>query len=238
MKVCIPSKGRAGACASLKILPSAYVFVPASEGAAYRRFYQNVIDVPIEIRGITATRNFILNHFPGEYIVMIDDDVKAAGFIDMGSRKGVQIKIGDESVWEGEFKKWFAMCDAMGYKIWGLKTESARRSTYPYRPFLTKTYVTASCMGIVNDGKYRFDEDFKVKEDYEICLRHIKNEGGILGVRYMHWENEHWEKAGGCKAYRTVEMERDAIKRLIKMYPGMVKSVTMKNSIFTIKLTV
>ena len=32
-------------------------------------------------------------------------------------------------------------------------------------------------MGIVNDGEYLFDENFPVKEDYEICLRHIKDKG-------------------------------------------------------------
>lgn len=91
-------------------------------------------------------------------------------------------------------------------------------------------------MGIINDGEYYFDESFKVKEDYEICLRHVKDKGGILGVRYLHWENDHWDKKGGCKDYRTYDIEKDAIKRLVKMYPGMVKNAKRKANEFTIQL--
>ena len=91
-------------------------------------------------------------------------------------------------------------------------------------------------MGLVNDGEFYFDEDFKVKEDYEICLRHIVKYGGILGIRYIHWENDHWQSDGGCKDYRTVEIEKDAIKRLVRMYPGMVRSAKRNANIFTIQL--
>ena len=91
-------------------------------------------------------------------------------------------------------------------------------------------------MGIINDGEYYFNEDYAVKEDYEICLRHIRDKGGILGIRYLHWENEHWTTEGGCKDYRTIEIERDCIKRLIKEYPGMVLSAKRKNNEFCIKL--
>jgi hypothetical protein len=132
--------------------------------------------------------------------------------------------------------KYFDLCEQLNMKIWGVKTEAALRSVYPYKPILLKSYVTASLMGIVNDGEYYFNEEFAVKEDYEICLRHIKDKGGILGIRYLHWENDHWTKDGGCKDYRTVEMEREAIKKLIKLYPGMVRSAKRKANEFTIQL--
>jgi len=91
-------------------------------------------------------------------------------------------------------------------------------------------------MGLINDGEFLFDENFKVKEDYEICLRHIVKYGGILGIRYLHWENEHWVTEGGCKDYRTIEIERKAIKDLIKLYPKMIRSAKRKANEFTIQL--
>jgi len=91
-------------------------------------------------------------------------------------------------------------------------------------------------MGIINDGEYYFDERFVVKEDYEICLRHIKEKGGILGVRYLHWENDYWDTDGGCKDYRTVGIEKNAIKLLNKLYPGMIRSAKRKANTFTIQL--
>ena len=92
-------------------------------------------------------------------------------------------------------------------------------------------------MGILNDGEYLFDESFQVKEDYEICLRHVRDKGGILGARFFHWENHHWDTPGGVTDYRTMDMEKDCILRLIKMYPGMVKSAKRVANQFTIRLT-
>ncbi len=236
MLIAIPSKGRAGLTTSQKILKNATWFVPVSELHQYEGLYKNVIGVPIEVQGITQTRNWILKNSKNKYVVFIDDDVKNAGYTKMNERKSEKIDIKDEDFWMDEFLKLFDITEQMNYKIWGIKTEAATRSVYPYKPFLFKSYVTASCMGIVNDGEYFFDEDFKVKEDYEICLRHILDKGGILAARYIHWENDHWDKDGGCKDYRTIEVERKAIKDLIKKYPGMIRGAKRKANEFTIEL--
>lgn len=235
MLIAIPSKNRAGKTTSEKILPNATYFVPESQKYLYS-YVKNVIGVPKEILGITATRNWILKNTSEKRVVFIDDDVKSAGYTKMFSRNAKGISIKSEKFWLKEFEKLFDITEQLGYKIWGVKTESATRTVYPYKPFLLKGYTTASCMGIINDGEYLFDENFPVKEDYEICLRHIVEKGGILAARYIHWENNHWELDGGCKDYRTVAMEKDCIKRLIKKYPRMVSSVKRKANEFTIRL--
>lgn len=237
MLIAIPSKNRAGNTTTNKILPNiGTFFVPESEIHQYQSYIKNVIGVPNNVRGITATRNWILKNTEEKYVVFLDDDVKYAGYTKMAKYKALKIEIKEEAFWFNEFYKFFDMCEELKYKIWGLKTESAPRSVYPYKPFNFKSYVTASCMGIVNDGEYLFDEEFKVKEDYEICLRHIRDKGGILAVRYLHWENEHWTTDGGCKDYRTVKMEKDAIKLLARTYPGMVRRATSNANKFTIEL--
>jgi glycosyltransferase involved in cell wall biosynthesis len=236
MLIAVPSKGRAGLTTTNKILPNATFFVPESETHQYNGLIKNVIAVPKEVKGITPTRNWILKNTSEKWVVFLDDDVKDAGFVKLHERKSEHLKINNEPFWINEFIKFFDICEQIGYKIWGVKTEHATRSVYPYKPFLFKSYVTASCMGIINDGEYYFDERYKVKEDYEICLRHIKEKSGILAVRYLHWENDHWDKEGGCKDYRTVKIEKDCIKMLIKEYPGMVRSAKRKANQFTIEL--
>ena len=228
MLIAIPSKGRAGLVKSCKILVNAVLYVTKGEYHQYINLYKNVIAIPNNIIGITATRNWILKNTQERWVVFIDDDVKNAGWIKLLERKTKHIGEKKESFWINEFKKAFQICEQLNYKIWGVKTESASRSVYPYSPIRLRRYVTASCMGIINDGEYYFDESFPVKEDYEICLRHIKNKGGIFGIDYLYWENEHWGKDGGCKDYRTQKMEKDCIKKLIKMYPGMIRSVKRK----------
>ena len=236
MLIAVPSKNRAGRTTTDKILPNLSTFyVPKSELHQYENI-KNVIGVPNNVKGITETRNWILKNSDDKYVVFLDDDVKNCGYTKLEERNSKKIDIKDEGFWWEEFIKIFGLCEDIGYKLWGVKTESAPRSVYPYKPILTKTYLTASCMGIINDGEFYFDEKYKVKEDYEICLRHIVKYGGILGIRYLHWENEHWETDGGCKDYRTVSMEKEAIKMLNKQYPNMIRKAKRKANTFTIQL--
>ena len=86
MIVAIPSKGRPGGVKSQKVIPSARVYVPSVEVSDYQRFgVENLVAVPDEIRGITKTRNWILDHEKEEdRIVFVDDDVKTQGWQQMG----------------------------------------------------------------------------------------------------------------------------------------------------------
>jgi hypothetical protein len=236
MLIAVPSKGRAGLTTTNKILPNATFFIPESEYHQYKGLVKNIICIPKEIRGITPTRNWILKNTNEKWVVMLDDDAKNVGYNFLDKRNTKKIEVRDEGFWMEEFLKFFDLTEQLGYKIWGTRTESSPRGTYPYKPILTRSYVTASLMGIINDGEYYFDENFVVKEDYEICLRHIKDKGGILGIRYLHWENDHWTKDGGCKDYRTINIEKKAIKDLIKLYPSMISSVKRQANEFTIKL--
>lgn len=237
MLIAVPSKGRAGQTTTNKILPNiATFYVPESEYHQYKGLIKNIVCVPKQVQGITQTRNWILQNTDERWVVFLDDDVKNVGWTKLEKRQSKKKDVKDEGFWVEEFLKAFDLTEQLQYKIWGVKTEAAPRSVHPYKPILLKTYVTASCMGLVNDGEFMFDEKFKVKEDYEICLRHIQKYGGILGIRYIHWENEHWVTEGGCKNYRTIEMERQAIKDLIRMYPGMIASAKRKANEFTIRL--
>lgn len=215
------------------------MFVPDSEVKYYKKIYNEVVGVPDEVKGITKTRNWILKAYPGEDVVFIDDDLKRCGYwVDKSDGKEGRMfkEIGEESIWIDEFRKLFELTKSLDFKIWGLKTENSKISQHDEKPFLFKTYITASCMGIVNDSQFYFDEDFKVKEDYEIGLRSIETHGGVLGARHIGWENQHWDTNGGCGDYRNDEMERDCINRLIKMYPKYVKTVSRKNAAYCIKL--
>lgn len=237
MLIAIPSKSRPWKSTSKEMLTSGILFVPEYEEAIYRKIYDDVIPVPASVKGITATRNWILDQYKGEDVVFIDDDLKTAGYWqdnEKGQRRFVKIK--DGAVFEREFEKLFEVCKGIGYKIWGLKTEASKISQYDEKPFLFKTYITASCMGMVNDTDLRFDESFRVKEDYEIGMRHIEKYGGVLGVRYITWENKHWDTNGGCGDYRTDQIERECINKLIARYPKYIKSVNRKNSKYCIRL--
>jgi len=225
MLIAIPSKGRAGQTKSDKVLPSGVMYVPESEAHQYEQFNKAVVAVPSSVRGITATRNWILKNTDERWVVFVDDDVKNYGWRKILERKGKHLRL-------------FDCCQSLGWKVWGIATQSASRSVYPYKPILFRSYVTASFMGMINDGSMYFDESFPVKEDYEICLRHIKEYGGILAARHVYWENAHWDAGSGCGAYRTQGMEANCIKKLVKMYPGMIRQIKRGGCGYSIELNV
>jgi len=235
MLIAIPSKGRAGKTKSDRYMQEAVMFVPRLEAEAYRLFTPcEVREVPDTVRGITATRNWILDNTDDKWVVFIDDDLKTAGWIELYHENGAHRYL-TASEMMGEWVKLFELTEQLDLKVWGLATDGALRSVYPWKPFLFHTYVTASCMGIINDG-LRFDESFPVKEDYELCLRCIRDHGGVLGARYLYWVNEHWKGKGGCSDYRTQAMEEDVIQRLMSMYSGFIRRVTRGGSKYSIEL--
>lgn len=238
MLIAIPSKGRAGRVPSLDLLKGAAVlYVPEGEAKAYEQAHPGaaVVAVPRAVRGITKTRNWILRSTDDPRVVMVDDDVKQAGYVRFFAHKVRHRKL-KGAAWVREFARLFDVAEELSLRLWGVATQSAPRAVYPNKPFIFHTYVTASCCGIVNDGRTFFDERYPVKEDYELALRLIKEDGAILGARYCYWENTHWTDSGGCKDYRTQAMEERAIKNLMKAYPGLIRRVTRGGSEFSIEL--
>lgn len=236
MLIAIPSKGRPGKSASKELLKSGVLFVPKSEEKYYRRTYQDVVGVPDEVRGITPTRNWILKNTNERYVVMVDDDLKVAGYFHCLGSDFFKKRITEERTLLRVAEQAFETLEGLGWKIFGVKPESRTVSQNNESPFLLKTFITANFIGIINDGSMYFDETFKVKEDYEIGLRHIARYGGVLGLRYLYWEEEHWETEGGCKDYRTNAIEIESISRLIKMYPKFIKQAKKRGSVYDIKL--
>lgn len=239
MLMAIPSKGRAGQTRSDKVITSATMFVPETEVDSYRLTVdcKKVVGIPNEIIGITKTRNWILDWATARnerWVVFIDDDVKVHGWIEMLGTRGKHHDL-TEPEWVAAWIRLFEVTEGLGWHLWGVDTLGQLRSVYPFRPFIFRTYVTASCMGMINDG-IRFDERFLVKEDYELCLRCVMQDGGVVGARFLYWANDHWTKEGGCHSYRTRPVEEEAIELLQELYPDMVRRTVQGGSDLSIKL--
>jgi hypothetical protein len=228
MIIAIPSSNRSEAATTQKVLMSAIMFVPENQVSAYEQFNScEIVGVPLDFDGITKTRNWILK-YTNEDVLFVDDDVRECGYFSYGDR--INLKDGEYSfLWESEFEKIFEVCKGMGFKIWGAESGGSKFSHHPLMPFSFASTINGSMMGIVNDGEFYFDEQFPVKEDYEIMLRHYKQKGGILKVRYFYWRNFHWGNEGGCVDYRTDKMEENAIDLLEARYPAMVRRNERKN---------
>jgi hypothetical protein len=235
--ICIPSKGRAGLITSQKIFSTGILYVPESEVSQYRIYDNKIVGIPNEVKGITQTRNWILKNNPNN-VFFLDDDLQYGGYVERTQLKYKVQRVDDEFVYIDEIKKLFEVCYQVDSKILGLFTVGNNLTNYSYNPFLFNGICLGSCMGVVNDGTYYFNEAYEVKEDYELTLRHLKERGITVRSNILFMQHEHTQLQGGCRDSKRIEKEKTAIKKLIREYPGMIKEARHRGTSFAIQLNV
>ena len=236
-KIAIPSKGRAGLITSAEIFKSAVLFVPENEITQYAIYKNQIVGIPISVKGITATRNWILKNNDCN-IFFLDDDFQYGGYVERTNEKYKVKRIKDEEIYIKEIEKLFEVTEQSNSKIFGLFTVCNNLTNYSYNPFLFNGVCLGSCMGIINDGSYYFDENFEVKEDYELTLRHLTERGLTVRSNIIFMQHEHTQTQGGCRDDKRIIKEKHAIKKLIKMYPNMIKEAKHRGTSFAIQLNI
>ena len=235
-RICIPSKGRVGLCSTQKVFKSGIFYVPESEVENYKQAYKNeVVGVPLNVKGITKTRNYILKNENND-VFFIDDDFEYGGYLIRNTEKCKVIRITNENVYINEINKMFELANQLKSKLIGFFTTGNNLTNYPYSPFLLNGVALGSCMGIINDGTYYFDESFEVKEDYELSLRNIADEKTIVRSNILFMQHEHTQLKGGCRDSNRILKEKQALIKLNEMYPGMIKSAKHRGSSFAIQI--
>ncbi len=216
-KVYIPSKGRAGKVTSHNLFLDSHIVCPDSEVKDYKKHHEKVIGVPDEVKGITPTRNWILDHNKSNYHIQVDDDARSFHKYE----KTELVRFTEPERIDSILNTMFLMTDEIGYKVWGLAMASDYKFYRPFAPFSTQGIVVANLIGIIKNP-LRFDERLRVKEDYDYSMQHIYKYGGVLrthkyGIDVIHLTNE-----GGCVGYRTKEVELQAYDTLLKKYGSSV----------------
>ena len=76
MRVLILSRGRSKIITTHRLMPFATLCVPESEVEEYKWTGNEIEPVPDDIVGLGPLRNWCLEHFDEECIIMADDDIK------------------------------------------------------------------------------------------------------------------------------------------------------------------
>jgi hypothetical protein len=234
-QIAIPSKGRAGLITSQEIFKSAVIYVPENEVKQYSIYKNKIVGVPIDVKGITATRNWILKNNDCN-IFFLDDDFEYGGYVERTDEKYKVKRVKEEVIYINEINKLFEVCEQSNSKIFGLFTVGNNLTNYAYNPFLFNGVCLGSCMGVINDETYYFDENFEVKEDYELTLRHFTERGITVRSNILFMQHEHTQLRGGCRDSNRIVKEKTAVKKLITMYPNMIKEAKHRGTSFAIQL--
>ena len=212
-KVYVPSMSRAGVVTTHKLFPESTIVCPESQVKDYKEYHDSVLGVPDEIKGITATRNWILNNCDDEWMIQVDDDARAFRKIE----RDQQSHFTDPERIDKIVSNMFVLTSEWGLKCWGLAMATDHKYYREYCPFVTQCSIGANIIGIIRNP-LRFDERLKVKEDYDYSMQHIYKYGGALrfnkyGVDVIHLTNK-----GGCVDYRTKDTELEAYEILLKKW--------------------
>jgi hypothetical protein len=229
-KVYIPSMGRAGKVTTHELFKESHIVCPNREVIEYKKYHKNVIGVDDKIKGITNTRNWILDYNKDNYHIQVDDDALSFHSFEKGKLQ----KFIDVDKINNIIENQFRLCDEWGLKLWGFALAADYKFYREYSPFSTQGVIGANIVGIINNP-LRFDARLKVKEDYDYAMQHIAKYGGALrfmkyGIDVIHLTNE-----GGCVSYRTKEVEMDAYNILKNKWGNKVVRLQNNKNFLTMK---
>lgn len=166
-------------------------------------------------------RNTLLEHFEkGQKIVMLDDDIKY-----IGSLRGKEIKPFTKEELFNFINDAFNYCEKNHSLLWG---------GYPVENYYfmkqtidKKNLLIGTILGIINSD-YRFSKEFKVKEDFDLCLQTIKDGYNCIRFNFIHAPAKH-KSEGGCKDVWGTDDE--CTKKILAKYPNLLRKGCKGNSI-------
>lgn len=200
-----------GAFGKQEIIISTQTFI---DYLAYKERYDELATVIFrEGECVGDNRNNILQHCCERGIkrcIMLDDDIRAFKCF-----TGENIK--DPKVIKSIFDKFVQTAEKASAKIFG---------TYPIcskiylKPKIRRSIVIGTCFGVM-DTSLRFNRDFKIKEDFELCLRVFSAGGTCIRFDGFSPMASHYT-AGGCKEQWNERDNSVYGKMLVDAYPDYV----------------
>ena len=76
----------------------------------------------------------------------------------------------------------------------------------------------------------RYDPEMPLKEDFELSIQHLQAYGEVCRVNDIIPSWLHRTNAGGAVAYRTPELEQEAIDRIKELHPGWIRDNPRRNN--------
>lgn len=224
-RICIVSSKRSKNVKKMQeIVGECYWYVGEGEKQLYE---ENGAMHVIESGKLMQSRNAALQDSFNEnkICIQVSDDL---GKIKMCPSSGGRFKHSD--------CKYISFSEAIEYAIDALentqfKLAGVSPTDNPYfycgDEFRTLKFIVGDLI-IVKPCELRFDENLRLKEDYDYTLQHIKRYGGALRCDRILPLFAHRENQGGAVDYRTAEREQEAIKYLTEKWGDVLTQNTKK----------
>jgi glycosyltransferase involved in cell wall biosynthesis len=228
MKICIPTYRRIERQTTLENLPESWLnetllITNKNETERYFEKYGDRVKVEgIDVVGISATRQWVMENISAKYILFLDDDME---FHKRENEKLIKADNEDVAIMLNKIE--YFLKD--GYAHVGV---SARQgNNHVIDDFDTVTRMNnayAFEVEVFKKENIRFDR-LEVMEDFDVTLQLLKlGYPNIVIYKYAWGQRKSGDK-GGCSEYRTAKMQRKAAFELSKLHPGLVTVVGKKS---------
>lgn len=226
----IHTKGRLGKQATLNslsesphLLARTVLVVENSELEAHEDLYGldcQVIGHPC--KGLSATRQWIVDNCPTPYLFMIDDDMRF--FKRIGDTVKLQEAFPDEL--EQMFSLMMHWLDSEGLAVVGLSARGGNNNVpHPHVDATRQTGFHGLCVESFKGMGLRFDK-IPLMQDFYMLLD-LLTQGCANRVLYTFCWNQIAGSgaSGGCSTYRTAEMMAECANKLKEAFPDFVTVV-------------
>jgi hypothetical protein len=231
MQIYIHTLGRVDSQPTLIYLRAAGVnptlVVQPQEAQSYRQVYKTtpLLILPKEIKGLSPTRQWLLENCPERYMVLCDDDLRFARKNPEDRTRLLEPKPQDMADMIAAVKSKLQVFAHVGISARG---DNNRKEGFFYKNermmrFLAydRERVPPSC---------RFDR-IPAKQDFDMTLQLLRK--GLANCVIYEWAQDQVKASnarGGCATYRTEEMAEAAAKELQRLHPHFVSLVEKSNS--------
>lgn len=228
----ILSRGRANSISTHLIFPEFIeVLVPDDEVEEYKKGISNpILSIPSELKGLGKVRNWCLDNFKEETVIMLDDDIKCVYNLEHEFTRRIKDK---EEALEVIINT-AIMAKDLGVGVFGFSQTDIRKYN-ACEPFKLCTWV-GCVVGVIGKG-IRFRND-KYKVDIDFCLQNLLvNRIVWVDNRYYFAQNRD-NNVGGNSIWRTQEDYEKSVNSLKEKWGRYVVVKKKHSSNITIKLNV
>ena len=202
LKKVILSRGRSQHISTHDILTGFDLVVPVSEVSDYMAMVKNadaIVPIPDEVVGLGAVRNWILDHYEEEVVIMFDDDIKYC--LSVLNLSPVRMDHPDEI--EGIIVNCALNAEEAGAKCFSFSQTCDVRKYSHSQPFLLNSWV-GSVVGVIG-RELRFTEKNKLKVDIDFTLQNLKKHRIVWVDARFGFVPTRDTNVGGNSAFRSQE---------------------------------
>ena len=188
--------------------------VPANEVAAYQQAHpdNDVLGTPESVKGITATRQWMLDTFvKDDDVVMLDDDVHQVR--KNYCKAGEPFKITDPELVLEFIESTAGMARQMKSGIFGYSSIRNPLEFECHKVFKCFGMLNGACMGFLKGFNLRYHPDIVTADDYYITLLHTyHNRYFLVDQRISFHTKDTLTASGGVSDVRNTEnMKSDTL---------------------------